>query len=168
MTIPVGQGLVGFGWFPISEGGPPDLGEFDKGRQALARFLEQALERYPIDRRKLMLLGFSQGGVMAYDLALREPERFAALIALSSWLPPQIAAGIPRRDAHEQLPTLVMHGSQDPMIPLQMGRSSIDELRKLGVPASFREYDMEHEIRPEALRDLVGWLEDQISPIQLA
>ena len=44
-----------------------------------ATFLDDALERYPIDNKKLAVLGFSQGGVMAYSLGLGEPERFAVL-----------------------------------------------------------------------------------------
>src|ERR1043166_8667895 len=56
----------------------------------LRAFLDAALERYPIERKKLVALGFSQGGVMAYGLALGEPERFAGLAVLSSWLPEEL------------------------------------------------------------------------------
>ena len=57
--------------------------------EAATVFIDEAVKRYPVNPRKLILLGFSQGGVMAYNLALRQPERFAALIAISSWFPPE-------------------------------------------------------------------------------
>jgi phospholipase/carboxylesterase len=168
-TLDLGQGFTGYGWFPLAEGGPLDPFEFRKGAAALRSFLEQALERYPVDRRKLVALGFSQGGVMAYDLVLREPALFAGLAALSSWLPPGLVASIARQPEHEGLPVLVQHGSEDPMIPVARAQESRDALRGLGVNLAYREYEMGHEVRPDSsLRDLLQWLEEKVfQPIQL-
>jgi len=168
VALEVGPGMLGYGWFPISLGRPPDPAAFAKGASALRAFLDAAQASYPVDPRKLVLLGFSQGGVMAYDLALREPERFAGLVALSSWLPDALADALPCQPAHAELPTLVVHGTRDPMLPVDRGRSSRDRLLALGVPTTYREYEMEHEIRPEALRYLVEWLEERVlRPIRL-
>ena len=88
LAFEIGQGFLGFGWFELSQVRPPTVGGHRARRRTrCARFLDAALARYPIDRRKVVLMGFSQGGVMAYDLALRDPGRFAGLVALSSWLP---------------------------------------------------------------------------------
>jgi phospholipase/carboxylesterase len=150
-------------------GRPPDPAVFAKGAAAVRSFLDEALRRYPVDRRKLVLLGFSQGGVMAYDLALREPERFAGLVALSAWLPDALSDAIPRQGAHAALPTLLVHGTRDPMIPVDRGRASRDRLLALGVPTTYREVEMEHEIRPEALHVLVDWLDERVlRPVRLA
>lgn len=160
----VGQGMRGYGWFPLTGGGPPDPAEFARGKAAIANFLRAAIERYPVDPRKLVVLGFSQGGVMAYDLALWEPERFAGLVALSSWLPPALGDSLAPSDALSALPTFVCHGTEDPMIPLAMGQTSRDALLKLGVPTTYREYAMGHEIRAETLRDLAEWLATKALP----
>ena len=90
-----GPGQMGNGWFPITGGGPMDPAEFAKGRDALRVFVDQALEHLPIDPRKLVVMGFSQGGVMASDLVLRDPARFAGLAGLSTWLPNDLANTIP-------------------------------------------------------------------------
>ena len=87
VAFQIAQGVLGFGWWPITRAARWTRGAFDRARGALRKFLDEAFARYPIERRKVVLLGFSQGGVMAYDLALSEPERFAGLVALSSWLP---------------------------------------------------------------------------------
>jgi phospholipase/carboxylesterase len=169
VSFEIGSGVRGYGWFPLTGGGPPDPAEFAKGKAAVAGFLDAALADRPVDPRKLVLLGFSQGGVMAYDLALREPERFAGLVALSSWLPTALAETVPHQPAHESLPVFVCHGTRDPMIPLSMGQQSRAGLLELGVPTSYREYEMAHEICPDALRDLVEWLEAKVfRPIALA
>ncbi|MDJ0865948.1 MAG: dienelactone hydrolase family protein [Myxococcota bacterium] len=167
--VDIGQGMVGFGWFPISMGRPPDAEEFAVASRRLGDFLDAAVERYPIDPTRLVLLGFSQGGVMAYDLFLRQPERFAGLAALSSWLPGDLATGAPPSDEHKGRPVLVMHGTQDPMIPVDRARESRDTLLRYEVNLSFREFDMGHEINPEALRALLEWMEDRVFQlIQLA
>jgi phospholipase/carboxylesterase len=156
----IGPGAFGYGWFPLTRGGPLDPAEFDKGIAALTSFQGAALARYPIDPERFVILGFSQGGVMAYDLALREPARCAGLVALSSWLPQGLAGELPERPDRGRLPVLVMHGSRDPMIPVEMGRASRDTLGELGVAPRYREYDMGHEIAREALQDLVDWLDE--------
>jgi phospholipase/carboxylesterase len=167
VDLEVGPGMAGFGWFPIEAGRAPDPAEFAKGADALRAFLDAAVDAYPVDRRKLVALGFSQGGVMAYELALREPERFAGLVALSSWLPDPLARRASGASGLGALPTLVVHGTRDPLLPVERGRASRDSLLALGVPTTYREYEMEHEIRPEALRALVEWLERVLRPIHL-
>lgn len=168
VSVPVGPGLNGYGWFPITMGAPPDPAEFAKGADALRTFLDQMLERYPVDRRKLVLLGFSQGGVMAYDFFLRDPERFAGLAALSSWLPPAVAERAAPAESFAGKPVCVMHGTQDTMIDASRAQESRDLLMRLGVGLTYREYEAGHEITPEGLRDLVTWLDDKVlQPIKL-
>ena len=167
VALEVGSAIAGHGWFPIEGGRVPDPAEFRKGADALRAFVDAAVDAYPVDRRKLVALGFSQGGVMAYELALREPERFAGLVALSSWLPDPLARSASAGAGLGALPTLVVHGTRDPLLPIERGRSSRDALLALGVPTTYREYEMEHEIRPEALRVIVEWLERVLRPIRL-
>jgi phospholipase/carboxylesterase len=167
VEVPLG-GPLGYGWFPITSGAPPDPGAFQRSVDALRSFLDEAGRRYPIDARKVVALGFSQGGVLAYSLALAEPERFAGLVALSSWLPPQLAEQSPAA-GRDRLPTLIHHGTSDEVIPIERARESLEGLRRLGVPAVYREFAMGHEINAESLTDLTRWLSDKIvSPIILA
>jgi phospholipase/carboxylesterase len=166
MEVPLGP-TVGYGWFPISMGGArPSDTEVDAAVELAAGFLDEAVKRYPIDPRKLVLLGFSQGGVMAYHLALRQPDRFAALVAISSWFPPELAAKAVNPEALEQLPTLIQHGSRDEAIDVARARQSVETLRALKLPLTYREYDCGHEITAQGLQDLSRFLmEKVVSPI---
>ena len=168
-SLHLGAGApLGYGWFPIGSGSPPDPGEFERAVDALREFVREAVRRYPIDTLKLVVLGFSQGGVMAYSLALAEPERFAAMVCLSTWLPPNLTDRLAAAD-RSRLPTLVHHGVADPMIPVDRGRESVETLRRLGVPVTYREFDMAHEINGPSLTDLSRWLREKVlSPIILA
>ncbi|HKJ24366.1 MAG TPA: dienelactone hydrolase family protein [Myxococcota bacterium] len=169
VAFDVGGGMPGYGWFPITGGAPPSPEEFERGRDALLAFLDAAEKHYPVDRRKIVVMGFSQGGVMAYDLVLRDPERFCGLVAMSSWYPDLVGQAIQKQDAHANFPVLVMHGTEDPMIPVARAQESRDALLALDMALAYHEYEMGHEIRPEALRDLLVWLEEKcLTTIMLA
>jgi phospholipase/carboxylesterase len=152
----------------MSMGGPPDIGAMLASKEQLQQFLDACLKHYPIDAKKFVLLGFSQGGVMAYSLALANPERFAALAVLSSWLPQELVPQLAISEAVQSLPTLVQHGTQDSLIEVGRARNSVERLRALRVPLTYREYDMGHEIQPRSLSDLSAWLEEKVLTIVTA
>ena len=162
VEVPVGPGMTGYGWFPLEPGKPPDPEEFRKGAQALRGFLEAARERYRIDPERTVVLGFSQGGAMAYEWALSEPEAFAGLVALSTWLPGQLADAIEERPEQAELPVLVLHGTRDPMVSVEMARASREILRGFGVQLMYRELEMAHEVSREALELVVRWLGEKL------
>ncbi|HBL28249.1 MAG TPA: phospholipase [Acidobacteria bacterium] len=161
VRVPVGGGMTGYGWFQLVPGQPPDKEAFLAAAQALRRFVAEAVERLPIDPARVVVSGFSQGGIMAYELALREPSRFAGLAALSSWFPEPLAEELPPRPEHEGLPVLVIHGTQDPAVPVDRAREAREALRPYGVSLMYREFEMGHEIRQDALRVILRWLEDK-------
>lgn len=163
LTFPIGPNANGFGWFPLTGGADADPAAVIASVDSLVAFVDAAQRRYAIASDKLALLGFSQGGVLAYALALRQRQRFAAVAALSTWLPPPL---IEPGASLAQLPVLVQHGSRDPLIPAQRGQESVDGLRRLGANVVYREYDMGHEINAKSLSDLVSFLGDKVlSPI---
>ncbi|MCA9506271.1 MAG: alpha/beta fold hydrolase [Myxococcota bacterium] len=158
IALDVGQGRRGYAWFPMAGGAEIEPAALVGARGVLEGFLEDAMARYPIDPARLVILGFSQGGVMAYDLALGRPERFRALVALSSWLPDVVVQSLPEDPARAALRTLVIHGSRDPMIAVENAQAARSTLASLGIEAAWGEYEMGHEVGQQALRDLLGWL----------
>jgi phospholipase/carboxylesterase len=162
LETPIGPEAVGYAWYPMSMGGPANVEAILDSQKELQAFLDECMKSYPIDSKKLVLLGFSQGGVMAHSLALTNPARFAALAILSSWLPKELLPRLNVTDAVQTLPVLVQHGTQDPMIEVARARASVETLRELRVPLTFREYPMGHEISPKSLADLSAWLEEKV------
>jgi phospholipase/carboxylesterase len=166
--IRIPDGPLGYGWYPLGEGTQGSPEECARASDLVLSFLDAAQQRYPIDPRKIVLLGFSQGGALAFDLALRDGSRFAGMAALSSWFPEGVAAQIQPDSAHQSLPVLVVHGTEDPMVPVGRARESRQRLTELGVLLTYREYEMGHEISVESLRDIVTWLDEKaLNPIQL-
>jgi phospholipase/carboxylesterase len=162
VEIPIGMGMRGYGWFPLVPGRPPDKEGFQRGADALRAFRDLALERYPIDRDRLVIMGFSQGGTMAYDLALRDPVHFSGLAALASWFPEPLAETLPKVPEHEEFPVLVIHGTRDDRLPVERARESREALRPYGVAMTYREMEgMGHEIREDALKIILKWLDEK-------
>ncbi len=162
VTTPIGGGAVGYGWYALRMGAPPDIPAMLSAKRKLDEFIGACFARYSIDPQKLVVLGFSQGGAIAYQMALSDPERFAALVVLSSWLSDEVVAAIKPPETCQNLPVLVQHGSEDDLVEVDRARKSVEILRGLRVPVTYREYDMRHEIGPKSLRDLSGWLQEKI------
>lgn len=152
-------GYPGFTWFRRGADDKRAPGEVERVGALLWRFIDHALERYPVDPERVALLGFSQGGSLAYALALAEPARFAGLAALSTWLAPDVLAEVTPHAEVPRLPVLVQHGSHDEMVSIEKGRDACETLRGLGVEPEFHEYLMGHQINNESARDLSLWLE---------
>ena len=152
-------GTLSYTWFNTSGDlrRPPE--EFERVVGLLHEFIEVALPRYGGDPERVALLGFSQGGSIAYRLALAEPQRWRGLAALSTWLPEEAEAAGHAADAAAvaALPMLIQHGVQDPMIALDRARDSKTRLEALGAKPDYREYPMGHQIGNESLRDLALW-----------
>ncbi|MEW6268749.1 MAG: alpha/beta fold hydrolase [Thermodesulfobacteriota bacterium] len=162
LDVPGGARVMGHGWFPLTLTSPPTPLAVAQAIMAAREFVEQASDRYPIDRGRTVALGFSQGGVIAYALALADPQRFRALVALSSWLPDDLARGLPSAD-RSRLAAWVQHGTRDEVITAGRGRDSVAKLGELGVQqVAHREYDMAHEVSAESLTDLDAWLRAQL------
>ncbi|HEV7785622.1 MAG TPA: dienelactone hydrolase family protein, partial [Thermoanaerobaculia bacterium] len=130
-----------------------------RGAGGLREFVDQSLQRYPVDPKKVVVAGFSQGGVMGYELALRQPSSFAGLAALSTWFPPELAAILPKVPEQEGFPVLMIHGTRDDRIDVEKARESREALRPYGVTLTYREFEMGHEIRQDALRVVQQWLD---------
>lgn len=152
-------GLYGFTWFQRGPDGQRDPQQFEHTVEAVKDFIDEARARYPIDPARTVLLGFSQGGGLAYRIALAEPRRFAGLAALSTSLSDELAGTLEPGDGVGDLPVLVQHGENDPMIDVDRARQARERLRAIGVEPEYHEYPMGHEIGQQSARDLSAWLE---------
>ena len=147
-------------WFDIigldrrSEEDEAGIRDSAEGIRALvAREKERGV---PADR--IVLAGFSQGGAMALHTAVREPERLAGVVALSTYLP---LAGMLEAEAHPAnaaTPIFQAHGSDDPIVPLTLGEVSRDRLRAQGYDVDWHTYPMPHSVCGEEVADLREWL----------
>jgi phospholipase/carboxylesterase len=111
-----------------------------------------------------VLAGFSQGGAVALQTALRHPERLAGILALSTYLPLPDTLADEAHAASRDVPVFMSHGIQDPVIPLSWAMRSRDHLVALGYAVEWREYPMPHSVCAEEIGDVGAWLRVVLAP----
>jgi phospholipase/carboxylesterase len=111
-----------------------------------------------IEPERVFLAGFSQGGVVALQVALRHRQRLAGVVGLSCYLPLADALGAERSPANADLPVLLMHGSQDPVVPMALGEHARDTLAGWGHRVDWHAYPMQHTLCLEQIIELRAWL----------
>jgi phospholipase/carboxylesterase len=144
-------------WFHRDGEAQRTVEEFERVGTALRGFIDEMVPRCGGDPARTVVLGFSQGGTLAYRLGLAEPRRWAGVAALSTYFPDDIAATVDR-EAVADVPLLVQHGTHDQMIAIQRAQASRDLLQTIGAQPRYLEYPMQHEISRESLTDLSAWL----------
>jgi phospholipase/carboxylesterase len=111
-----------------------------------------------ISTKRIVLAGFSQGGVIALQTALRHPEPFAGVLALSTYLACRDTMGIEGTLANKATPIFYAHGSMDPVIPMALAKRSKAELENHGYLVEWHEYGMPHSVCAEEVNDIAAFL----------
>ena len=125
-------------------------------RRAEALLAEQA--GAGIAPERIVLAGFSQGGAVALQTALRHPHRLAGVMALSTYLPLADTLAEERSAANAGVPIFMAHGEEDPLIGVGRAESSRDTLRRHGYEVEWCTYAMAHAVCPEEVRDVGDYL----------
>jgi len=111
-----------------------------------------------IAANRLVVAGFSQGGAIAIQLALRYPDRLAGLIALSCYLLNAQSLEAEASPANRGLPVYMAHGKMDPVVPFSWGETAAHKLHLLGHPLEWHEYPIGHSVSPEEIGHVSAWL----------
>lgn len=132
----------GFSWF---DGWPAERDSIVDSRTKLLRFIDEVLQRYPTPKGKVIMSGFSQGGLMSIDVGFRTEQEISGIVVMSG--------GIYEEDLppFKPLPVLIVHGTQDDMIPVQAARRTRRILEQHGIKAEYHEFPMGHHVTPESL-----------------
>ena len=101
---------------------------------------------------------------MALFTALREAERLAGVLALSTYLPLARTLETEAHPANAAVSIFMAHGSLDPIVPLSLGEASRDRLRARGYEVEWRAYPMAHAVCPEEVADVRRWLLSVLPP----
>ena len=158
--VTVNGGMEMRAWYDIvsldSEGRADESGI--RASSAILENLIEAEQQRGIDASRIVAAGFSQGGAIAIQTALTSEKKLAGLMALSTYLP--LPKTIESEHAGDSsLPVFMGHGSSDPMLPLQLGQNSRDQLQALGYSVEWHEYPMAHGVCPQEIADISAWLQ---------
>lgn len=131
--------------------------------QARVQQLIQAEINQGVPAHKIVIAGFSQGGAIALQVALRYSQRLAGVMPLSTYLPLRDSLAAEASEVNKSIPILMCHGHQDTVVPLQLGERSRDLLLAQGYAVDFRYYSMPHSVCSEEVRDISAWLQQVLA-----
>ncbi|MFF3099651.1 alpha/beta hydrolase [Viridibacillus arvi] len=152
----------GYAFFTIQDIGKPDRPVFDKVVHFIREFIDEASFIYNIDVEKVVLMGFSQGAILAQSLAFVLGDKLTAVVALSGYIPDFVKNEYHKQPV-EHMPIFISHGEYDYVIPHQWGVESKDFFESLGAAVTFKSYSDGHGVTPANHLDLVTFLKEQIS-----
>jgi len=164
LRAPYRMGPQASAWFAFSVAADGtrhiDEPQESASRALVAQTVESAARQLGIAATRVVVGGFSQGGIMALTLLLTRPALLQACMVWHSRLLPQALDDAAPAAALAGRGLWVSHGVQDNVIPLACARAIRDHAQGLPLALSYREYPGVHEIRPEELRDSMAWLQD--------
>jgi len=120
----------------------------------------QAQTAAGIAPERILLVGFSQGGAVAYETGLTYPQRIGGIAAMSTYLPRHLDEVAP--SAVKDLPIIALHGTMDDVVSLSMGESAVEQLSKVGYQPQWKTFPMGHEVSIESLNTLGRWMSERL------
>ena len=153
-----------YAWYAINfdadENKFSDLPQARLSRDLIAKFIDELLENYAIDNQNVTLIGFSQGTILSYAVALSYPEKVQKVVALSGYLNLEIVKEDYLKNSFSNLKMFISHGTQDQVILVEWAKKAPATLNNLGIETIYKEYPMGHGINPQNFADLKGWLNE--------
>lgn len=112
-----------------------------------------------IKAERIVLAGFSQGGVIALHLAPRFSQKLAGVMALSTYMCEPALLSSEALDVNRETPIMMAHGEQDEVVPVFMGNAAFKTLNECGFKATWQTYTMQHNVCMQELNDISAWLQ---------
>ena len=159
--VTLNGGMSMTAWFDLTSLSDINQEEDGTGIEASVAYVNTLVEAEVaggVDRSRIVVAGFSQGGAVALTAGLRAPSPFAGVIALSTWLPMAKSYPAALAAGGAATPVLMCHGTQDMVVRTEYGSRSAEALKALGVAAEWHTFRMAHSAVPEELALVARWL----------
>jgi phospholipase/carboxylesterase len=159
--VTVNAGYVMRAWYDIKSFTPEgraDAAGLAQATQRTHEYLEREIAG-GVPASRIVLAGFSQGGAVA----LTAGQRLGGLIGLSTYLPFPARLAAEMTAASSDVPVLMCHGKQDPLVVIGMGRETRDALVAHGYTVEWHEYPMQHEVCSEEIAVIGRWLRERLA-----
>jgi len=158
MPVTINGGFIMPAWYDILEmtiDREVDIAGLMASADKINAFVDHEIKR-GVASERIVIAGFSQGGAVAYQVALSYEKPLAGMLAMSSYF--ATADLIKYSEVNKTIPIRIQHGEFDPVVPEHLGRKATAQLIKNGYSAGYQNYPMEHSVCPQQIRDISEWL----------
>ncbi|WP_117883024.1 alpha/beta hydrolase [Aureibaculum luteum] len=163
---PLTMGPGGYAWYTIhfdnTDGKFSDTDEALKSKEIISNFIDEVITNFDVNPKKVFLLGFSQGTILSYAVALSHPEKVQYVVGLSGYINSELFPGNLNSENFKNLEIYSSHGTVDQVIPVDWARKTKPFLDNLGIKNSYEEYQVGHGVAPQNFYSLKQWIEARI------
>ncbi len=161
-TMPFGEGGA---WYSLELGPNGEhLSNIEQAKQSvqeISKFIDASISSYGFDKDNVFVLGFSQGAILSYSLALNNPEKFKYVLPLSGFIMNEIMPESFDKD-YSNLDFYSAHGTMDGVISIERGRTVSALLKKLDIKHIYHEFPAAHSIAQKEFEEVVAWLGERV------
>ncbi len=158
IPVTINGGMVMPAWYDILEMSlerKVDTAQIERSAQQIRDLIQREIE-HGVAPHNIVIAGFSQGGAVAYHVALSYPQRLAGLMTLSTYLATNDSLNY--SDINKDLPILIEHGTQDPVVPIILGQQAKQVLTDKGYSVEYHTYPMAHQVCMPQIQNIGRWL----------
>lgn len=159
---PLSMTFGGYAWYSIRFQGDDksfsDIPEALEARNLIVNFIDELQETYHFNPENSFLMGFSQGTILSYAVALSFPDKIKNIVALSGYINEELIETPSDLNAYSSLDFFCSHGNVDPVIPVEWARKTPKFLQKKYIKHEFKEYAAGHGVAPNNFSDLQNWI----------
>ena len=166
VRAPLNMAYGGYAWYTIhfdnTDGKFSDTDEALKSKAVISTFIDEVLVNFEVNPKKVFLLGFSQGTILSFSVALSYPEKVQYVIGLSGYINSELLPKDLNAANFKNLEIYCSHGSVDQVIPVEWARKTKPFLDNLGINNIYEEYQVGHGVAPQNFYSLKQWIEKRI------
>jgi len=159
-SVTINGGMQMQAWYDISDADlaqNQDWAGIQKSSELLQSLVNDLANQHPT--LPIVLAGFSQGGLIAIQTALKNNPSVVGLLVLSSYLANNALSNLDDSFSFKGS-LMMMHGKSDPVVPITLATKSFEKLIPLIKNNKWQEYNMAHEIDQEQIFDISNWLDN--------
>lgn len=154
----------GNAWYSIHFDNPKgkwsDEEEARESRDMISKVIDEIVHEFPVNANDITLIGFSQGTILSFAVALSYPEQVRRVVGLSGYVNPDIIKeGFETKD-FSRLKIYSSHGSVDQVIPVDWARNTEPFFTKMGIPCHYSEFPVGHGVAPQNFYEFKKWMEE--------
>jgi len=163
---PLSMGFGAYAWYTIhfeaDDSKFSDIPEALAARDLLIQFIDELQETYHFNPAKSFLMGFSQGSILSYAVALSYPEKIKNIIALSGYVNEELLLKSQENVFYEKLDFYCSHGTIDDVIPVTWARKTKQFLENKNIKHVYQEYPVGHGVAPQNFTDFKNWMLERL------
>ena len=160
-AVTINNGMQMRAWYDIAMNDIarlPDEKGIRESQAAVERLIARERDR-GMDSSRIVLAGFSQGGAIALQTGLRHANRLGGIVALSTYLALEDSLAAEASSANKATPIFMAHGTDDPIVPLQLAEVSRMALKNRGYDVEWHAWPMPHAVCAEEIEAVSVFLE---------